>query len=198
MADVVEIISGQDAAGRVLVARFSRCGDRYAHHVLLWHGDGESLLLRSDEGDARADWPPSPPLQQVTLEDRRADGRVLLLVGMVLLLVGMAGQSHWSLSVEADASATSLIFDVACRAKSAPGSLGSRYQCATPARCCADSQSAELSLPGGACRIVGDRTSDATATSISLAEQTLTVQPVAGLTAPPSTVRWKYRIESAG
>jgi hypothetical protein len=61
-----------------------------------------------------------------------------------------------------------------------------------------DLESAELSLSEGACRVVGDRTSDATATAIYAAEEGLTIQPVAGLAAPPGTVRWKYRIESAG
>ena len=79
----VQIIGG--------IALHRGMGDRYAHHVSLVHGDQEQVLLNSEEGDEHAAWPPSPPLQQVTLEDHGEEGRVLLLVGM-------AGRSHWSVA----------------------------------------------------------------------------------------------------
>ena len=58
-------------------------------------------LLESIEGTATDDWPPSPPLQSLSIETL-PDGR------RVALLVGMAGRSHWSASIEAVASAPSL------------------------------------------------------------------------------------------
>jgi len=80
-----------------------------------------TVVFESIEGTPEEDWPPSPPLQELHLE-ARPDGKQLAL------LVGMAGTSHWSLSVEFDAAAGTAVFDVACRVKRAPGGLGSRYR----------------------------------------------------------------------
>jgi hypothetical protein len=48
----------------------------------------------------------------------------------VLLGVGAAGKSHWSISVETQTidGAAVLKFDLACRCKSQPQQLGSSYQ----------------------------------------------------------------------
>lgn len=46
----------------------------------------------SVEGDAHDDWPSSPPLQQLSLEKINDSS--------VILGVGAAGRSHWSISVE--------------------------------------------------------------------------------------------------
>ncbi|MBL9123800.1 MAG: hypothetical protein JNG90_09220 [Planctomycetaceae bacterium] len=80
-----------------------------------------TVVFESIEGTPEEDWPPSPPLQELHLE-ARPDGKQLAL------LVGMAGTSHWSLSVEFDPAAGTAVFDVACRVKRAPGGLGSRYR----------------------------------------------------------------------
>lgn len=89
-----------------LELRFHQEGDRQAHS-LFWIRDGEAVpILRSLEGDDQSVWPPSPPLQQLSIEHRAS--------GDVALLVGMAGKSHWSLSVES-LSAGRLRFEAACR-----------------------------------------------------------------------------------
>jgi hypothetical protein len=94
-------------------------GDRYAHR-LEWTGEGGDMLaLESLEGMGHQFWPPSPPLQQLSLEPRES-GRTCAL------LLGMAGRSHWSASVEA--RGLTLVFDVACRVQQPFDRLGSSYQ----------------------------------------------------------------------
>lgn len=79
------------------------------------------LVLSSLEGGPLDDWPPSPPLQELHLEERGS-------IQPVALLVGMAGASHWSLGVECAPQGDALLLDVACRAARPPAWLGSRYQ----------------------------------------------------------------------
>lgn len=118
---IVEVL---DAAGRGLRVRFNRTADRVAH-VVEFIVEGRSVpLLESIEGDSSQNWPVSPPLQQAHFEPRAG-------LGDVALLVGMAGRSHWSLSVEPEPQAASLLFDAACRVIGAPQQLGSRYRCLT-------------------------------------------------------------------
>ena len=101
--------------------------DRYRHVLLLVSPDGSTVpLLETIEGAAIDTWPPSPPLQTLTIE-QFADGRG------VALLLGLAGRSHWSVSIEPLAGEAKLVFDVACRHATKPVSLGSRYRRLTPA-----------------------------------------------------------------
>ena len=79
------------------------------------------MLLASVEGTAAEPWPASPPFQQAHLESRPG-GR------QVVLLVGMAGSSHWSASVEIDPASDAALFDVACRMHGRADWLGSRYR----------------------------------------------------------------------
>ena len=95
--------------------------DRYAHTVALVDGARLVPLLASREGSTDELWPPSPPLQTLHVEERPDDSQVCLLVGM-------AGLSHWSLSVEAHTNSTHLAFDAACRIQAPPDMLGSRYR----------------------------------------------------------------------
>jgi len=107
-------------AGRMAVI-FERRGDRIAHRVVYSaDGDNEQLLLESIEGQPDESWPASPPLQEGRIES--TGGRD------VAMLIGMAGKSHWSVSIEADAEHESLTFDVACRVKEPGGRLASSYR----------------------------------------------------------------------
>lgn len=104
------VLEAIDAAGDGLRATFFWRVDRYAHRLERLEGGAATQLLESIEGSDLDRWPPSPPLQQLMLEqlpDRRP----------VALLVGMAGANHWSLSVEAEPGDAALVFDVACRIK---------------------------------------------------------------------------------
>ena len=112
-----EIVCG----GGGLRVAFQWRGDRYQHSLAAVAGDRRQLLLQSREGDEQQVWPASPPLQQLSLEHRPGGGTVALAVGM-------AGSSHWSLSVEADPRAAACEFDVACRCAQPAAALGSLYQ----------------------------------------------------------------------
>jgi len=111
------IIETPASAAGVLRVEFTRTSDRYSHHIFVVRGGSAQLVLSSEEGTPEDYWPPGPPLQQLSIEDR---GPLQVALG-----VGMAGSSHWSMSVET--SPAQLIFDVACRKREEPQWLGSKY-----------------------------------------------------------------------
>jgi hypothetical protein len=100
---------------------FQRAGDRFGHTIELLDGDAAHPVLTSLEGTPAEPWPGSPPFQEAHLE-QRAGGR------QVVLLVGMAGHSHWSGSAEIDPQNHSVVFDIACRMRGRAEWLGSRYE----------------------------------------------------------------------
>lgn len=71
----------------------------------------EHLCLQSLEGNDEEDFPPSPPLQDMSVEQR--------VGSQVALGVGMAGSAMWSLSVEVQADEGGLLFDWACQTRGA-------------------------------------------------------------------------------
>jgi hypothetical protein len=99
---------------------FERHEDRIRHRIEVEAADGWRSLTKSVEGTADQWWPASPPLQNLHVETR--EGRD------VVLLVGMAGRSHWSASVGISADGAEIVFDLACRAAAEPDWLGSRYR----------------------------------------------------------------------
>ncbi|MFM1902197.1 MAG: hypothetical protein RLZZ440_97 [Planctomycetota bacterium] len=106
------------AAGTTMVV-FRRAGDRWEHELRLAGG----RVWRSVEGPAHgADprWPASPAIVEVS--------RVATAGATVLLGVGRAGRSHYSISVAAaEHEPDTLLFDVACRIQEPAGWLGSTY-----------------------------------------------------------------------
>jgi hypothetical protein len=109
-------------AGTASVA-FERAGDRWRHVVTV----AGAPLLTSIEGphDHAADprWPASPALTEVSLV--AAAGR------SAILGLGLAGRSHFSVSVAAHpALPDTLLFEVACRIQEPPAWLGSTYRTA--------------------------------------------------------------------
>jgi hypothetical protein len=97
-------------------------GDRFGH-VIEQRLDGNwRTVLKSAEGSVDEGWPPSPPLQSLHIEERPT--------GLVALLVGKSGTSHWSASIESAGSLDALQFDLACRTQGPPAQLGSEYQIA--------------------------------------------------------------------
>jgi hypothetical protein len=161
-------------AGNLRV-RFFWQGDRYAHEVSIRDGDAWLPALLSVEGSPEHDWPASPPFQSLHIE-QRDDGRTLAL------LVGMAGKSHWSASIEIDEPSACVLFDVACRARSASqGWLTSSYRAAEGAA--SDLLAielgqrfgpAELETSPGQSRVVAEIDMDGN----------------------PQTVRWDYRLRA--
>jgi hypothetical protein len=108
-----------------LRVNFIRQADRYRHEIVEASGESIRPWLASIEGGADDAWPLSPPLQELHIERRGEHTRVALLVGR-------AGRSHWSMSVEADGELGALTFDVACRCTAPPDLLGSSYRLAGP------------------------------------------------------------------
>jgi hypothetical protein len=114
-------IDAVGTSGYALRIEFVRHGDRYGHTIFVVDPSGcAAPVLESVEGTASNAWPPSPPLQSLSIEEL-APGR------RAALLVGMAGRSHWSASIEPIAGEAAAMFDIACRADAA-GSLGSQYR----------------------------------------------------------------------
>jgi len=112
----------QQLASDKLRVRFVFCEDRYAHEVQVADGADWRCLLRSVEGSPLEAWPASPPLQSLHMEDRGGNQRLALLVGM-------AGNSHWSASIELDTATSCARFDIACRVRApAAAPLMSTYE----------------------------------------------------------------------
>jgi len=113
-----------DAEGYGLALTFHRQQDRYRHEITLVTPAGPVPWLESVESSDAIAWPDSPPFQELSLEwqnDRQ-----------VALLVGMAGKSYWSASIETNAATRSLRFDIACRLREPPQKLGNTYRFAWP------------------------------------------------------------------
>ena len=160
-----ETVEAVNQNGIGLRLEFRWLDDRYGHLISRIQGDCDpEPLLESLEGAPLDAWPSSPPLQSLTIAEL-PDGRT------AALLVGMAGRTHWSASIEPAADCAGLIVDIACRLASPPGSLGSHYRWLT-------SGSQPVSIESTDADI--NRTSDASQ---------ILPRTVAG-----STVRWRYSI----
>lgn len=177
-------VSGED--GSRLRVTFRWHADRYAHRITLHASEQVIHLLSSREGDAHKDWPPSPPLQQIS-QAQLPDGR------RALLLVGMAGKNHWSLSVATDPDQQELVFDVACRANVSPDQLGSSYQLErgpgphTPGSVIL--HPAPRSNPVCVHVPAGKGTAP-----LVITETRLTIGPGGERESVPATFRWKYHV----
>ena len=156
---------------------FTRRGDRLAH-VISQLVDGQARpLLSSIEGTPSDEWPPSPPLQEVHFESRS---------GVELALpVGMAGKSHWSISIELCVATGRLTFDVACRVRSVPEFLGSTYAILAPAG--RDDMHSE---PNWKLEVEPIEGQVANQIGRSATELCITAGPT--IDRLPATVRWRY------
>lgn len=130
------------------------------------------------EGGADDPWPLSPPLQELHVE-RNADGR------QVALLVGRAGRSHWSLSVEPFENR--LVFDAACRLSGEAEWLGSSYRAAGGMT----GVDGIVALAGGTLRMVSAEADGAT---LVIDADVLRIE-AARAALGPRTARWRYTIE---
>lgn len=145
--------------------------DRYSHRLVAADG---AILLASIEGTDQDNWPASPPLQQLSIEEHRPGVEVALLVGM-------AGKSHWSLSIEPLADGSGFLFDAACRLREPTGWLGSSYQLSSPSQ-----QQPQLTpLPIAA---------HSSSCHVEQRESEAHITPVVGDSGVSGTVRWKYSI----
>jgi hypothetical protein len=160
-------------------------GDQFAHMV----GVGDSEVFRSVNEDRPTAWPISPPWQELHIHEEPGGQ-------MVLLLVGRAGASHWSMSVSADEARRAIVFDVACRVRSRPEFLGSSYQLLSP-------QASAISYGTGGIQLTS-AIEDIPAvviqplpidgelsTLVELRDKLIVIRPGA-VAQPPATIRWKY------
>lgn len=162
---------------------FMRHGDRFAHRIDVRDESTKdwTTALASQEGSDEDHWPPSPPFQQLHVEHRKE--------GDVVLLVGMAGRSHWSAAVDVSPDGKTLRFDVAVRLQTPGASLGSTYDVVD--RAAAD----RLATDGGA----GTAHSGAKVRELGSGEETaphsLGFHPAEhGEASRPATLCWKYQL----
>ncbi len=192
MPDHIETRSILDGRLRI---EFSRQADRFGHVILLVEGDAARPILSSVEGSGRDLWPLSPVLQQIHVEDRsdslgRASRRDSATERHVALLVGMAGRSHWSLSVEPVIATAALVFDVACRVSAAESpDLRSTYLPAVVPKLL-ENGSCVLALENA--WLVTVRSEDHCNATLQTGELGLSISP-RQLGGP--TRRWKYLVE---
>jgi len=185
MIDLGESVEIQLADDLRLRVQFVWRDDRYAHTILLVEPAGTQTLLESDEGGPHEAWPASPVFQQLSMQgdgDRR-----------IAFLVGMAGTSHWSMSVEGFSARREIVFDVACRVNEAAPQLGSRYVAQ-------DVRVIDPRTAAGQCgehqwEMVLDATLPTDSQAISGGSNHLCVDHLTQEAACPSTARWKYAIK---
>jgi hypothetical protein len=168
-------------AGDRLQLRFARRGDRW-EHIVEFRTDGKlAWRLNSIEGTPDNDWPSSPAFQSLAMH-AGPEGRKFAL------LVGMAGASHWSASIEADPAAERIVFDIACRIKQEPKWLGSSYL-AWPS----DGKESRLVIePAGP-----QSTSDISRPVIEVEANQIRICVPHRIDPLPRTVRWKYSIPAS-
>ncbi len=172
-----------DESGCGLRVTFVWHRDRFAHTIALIDDGRITPLLASQEGVDQDAWPPSPPLRNLTIEPRGDSHQVALLVGM-------AGTSHWSLSVEADGSRRELIFDVACRVKETPQSITSSFR--TMAKPDLRDQGTSAAFDNGV-SIQIETAAEFSATTITESPAGLHIA-AAHENKFPTTIRWRYSI----
>jgi hypothetical protein len=187
------------AGGAVLRVDFDRAHDRWKHRVSLDLPAGSSLvspvlLFESSEGTSEDDWPISPPLQFVSIETRPKKLPVALLMGM-------AGGSHWSASIEQHPAEQMLRFDIACRAGSRPEQLGSRYRFGPRVELMNAEEGPDRVrfLAGGlAFEISGEQGKDFPLPAITLDDRELRIHFGEPTTDQRQTYRWLYRLAATG
>ena len=169
---------------------FTPAGDRFTQRIEI---AGAALLAVDEDAESAETWPPSPPLQDVHLE-QRSEGRQLAL------MIGRAGLSHWSISCELDSSAGEVLFDVACRIKEPAAWLGSTYQLPPGVTFSGDEHSGELRMDEHTiCRISADHDCEISwhAESKRLVFLPRTHAEVPAMSEGnsfPRTIRWRYRL----
>ncbi|MBC8352738.1 MAG: hypothetical protein H8E66_12150 [Planctomycetes bacterium] len=159
--------------------------DRHCHTISLLVDDRRIPVFESVEGSNVEDWPPSPALQQLSVEELRPD----TLVG---LLVGMAGKSHYSISIEPTSGRAAFVFDVACRSSEPPEQLGSGYLLVAHGLTPDGDHDAIISVEGRTMVIRCDRDGETTA---KIKDDQLGTRIEPAMINSGGTTRWRYTIE---
>lgn len=164
-----------------------QAADRVSHRIEVLDADSRILAeLRSLEGTSADEWPPSPALQSCSLQEIRPGERAAFLVGM-------AGKSHWSASMEAVAREGAFVFDFACRVHQAPHWLGTSYAIQWPSP---HPVTRFQLLPAGiSIHLIKPADEIRGADLAPMSEQSLRYSCPDALPAKfPATLRWRYRI----
>jgi hypothetical protein len=115
-------IESTSPSGHSLRLVLVQIADRVTHRIEVLDSDARVMAeLRSIEGTGIDEWPPSPALQSCSLQEIHPGQTTAFLVGM-------AGKSHWSASLEPVAGQGEFIFDIACRVQGSPAWIGSTYE----------------------------------------------------------------------
>jgi len=194
-----EKIEALDSSGCGLVVAVRKEKDRFGHSIFVAGPSGLKEVFRSVEGSDQQDWPPSPPIQDYSIEHREESSLVLA--------VGMAGKSHWSASFEAKPESKQIIFDIACRTNARPGSPGNPAEHATLQSTYLvnddNLQSVSLEkptswkLPDGTSIGCTYANSDEQKSTMASTNESIIFAPIAGET-PSLTTRWIYSFFLSG
>jgi len=181
--DTNQTLTAIDQYGCGLQITFDWQRDRFTRSISAVDAKRDVVLLASLEGTNDDEWPLSPPLQSLAIEQRE-EGR------QVALLVGMAGRSHWSMSVESWPNEQTLVFDAACRIHESPTMLGATYQTMfAPSRL--GSQSFDI---GHECKFESAAMSDSAQSMVHESEGRISLRIDTNKASLPKTFRWQYTI----
>ncbi|QDV67951.1 hypothetical protein Poly24_16570 [Rosistilla carotiformis] len=179
-----ELIAG-DPNTLALALRLVWQQDRFGHAIDVLQAGQRSPLLETVVDPAPTAWPRNTPLQQASLET--IDGR------LAILGVGLAGTSHWSLSLETLAGeSVGLRIDCACRCTTAPESLGSQYRWADGIDCQTDAFAGILFRGDQVCVQVAPD-DEKTVITCTADEKLCEIRPESLPNETPQTIRWCYQ-----
>ncbi len=184
---------------------FAQSDDRWSHDWFFHDADDKKLskLLTSKEGTPAEDWPPSPPMQDVSQHELEA--------GDAILGVGMAGKSHWSASYSIEANGDSHLIksDLACLQKQiasrddsdVPSScqFGSTYELGEDWKvdsfeetkivlCAADSNDSKNKI------VIQAFTTEGRATRFKVLDRVIAVEPIQVSDSPVLATRWGFEV----
>lgn len=196
MSDSVSVatLEAKGPKGVGIRVEFLKLGDRFTHRFVAFNEAGEErLLAEAIEDDLEADWPYSPVLQELNLE------KIGENTERVAMLVGKAGDAHWSVVIRPDVvdTACGFIVESACRVKSMPDRLGSSYLLGDQVKQLASGVSASLETSIGTFRISALPMDQPQSSPCRLAIQQKRIQILPENGQPdglPTTIQWRYGV----
>ena len=183
-SQIIQAIGGDDTGLRATLAWVD---DRFVQQIDWVAGNQAFRLMESVEGAADDAWPPSPALQQMSVENRSQNRQVALMVGM-------AGQNHWSVSIENDPQERKLTFDVACRIAEESSKLGTQYRTTSAITLLSNDHGVEVAVAGRRCQLILESTGRGESDLIQHRKGIIRIVPTEKLSTYPNTVRWKYSL----
>jgi hypothetical protein len=195
------VLTTCDQSGRGLTVEFRHENDRITHRVVGTDLDGDSVtLMESVQGDFHLAWPCSPVLQGLNVNDLRQDDPAIDNQHSAAMLIGTAGDGHWSLTIEpcSDASKVGLAFDVACRVRSLPPRLTSCYRVSETVKTSETASGLQMSCHLGEFLLQALRVepqSDQQICHMGIEEASVQIVRETSLSdSPPVTLRWRYGV----